>query len=81
MAQGREFAKMMCAEIISCGLEPKEGFTREQIADAALQTIKNRLKWKRPISSKERETYTLVRRILFSAAFKMKYFKQNQSSK
>lgn len=77
LAQEREFAKMMCAEIISCGLEPKDGFTREQIADAALQTVKNRLKWKRPISSKERETYTLVRRTLFSVAFKKKYFKQS----
>ena len=77
LAQEREFAKMMCAEIIFCGLEPKDGFTREQIADAALQAVKNRLKWKRPISSKERETYTLVRRTLFSVAFKKKYFKQS----
>ena len=40
----------------------------------ALDNIKNRLKWKRPVSSKEKETYTLVERKLFSKEFQAKYF-------
>lgn len=53
----------------------KDGLSREEIVQKALQTVKDRLKWKRPISSKERETYTLVRRTLFSENYRNKYFK------
>jgi hypothetical protein len=66
---------MLCGELIAESLWPKDGYTHDGIARIALQTIKDRLKWKRPISSKERETYYLVRRTLFSDAFKKKYFK------
>lgn len=70
-----EFINMLCGELISNSLWPKDGFTHDSITRIALQTVKNRLKWKRPISSKERETYYLVRRTLFSENFKKKYFK------
>lgn len=70
-----EFVNMLCGELISNSLWPKDGFTHEGVARIALKTIKDRLKWKRPISSKERETYFLVRRTLFSETFKKKYFK------
>ena len=61
------------------GIEPESkdiilSQMREQ-AQIAIDTIKNRLKWKRPITSKEKETYTLIRRTLFSKSFKEKYFK------
>lgn len=70
-----EFVNMLCGELIFSSLWPKDGFTHEGVARIALKTIKDRLKWKRPISSKERETYFLVRRTLFSETFKKKYFK------
>lgn len=73
--QESEFINMLCGELISNNLWPKDGLTHDSITRIALQTVKNRLKWKRPISSKERETYYLVRRTLFSENFKKKYFK------
>lgn len=71
----KEFIAMLSGELMSRGLCPKDGLTNEDIAQKALQTIKDRLKWKRPISSKERETYTLVRRTLFSENYRNKFFK------
>ena len=72
-----EFKMMMLGEIMHEGLEGINGIESEKKAiDDALETIKSRLKWKRPISSKEKETYYLVRKTLFSAAFKKKYFKK-----
>ena len=73
--QETDFINMLCGELIAESLWPKDGYTHDGIARIALQTIKDRLKWKRPISSKERETYYLVRRTLFSDAFRRKYFK------
>lgn len=73
--QETDFINMLCGELIAESLWPKDGYTHDCIARIALQTIKDRLKWKRPISSKERETYYLVRRTLFSDAFRKKYFK------
>lgn len=70
-----EFINMLCGEVVNKNLKPKEGLTNDGIVRIALQSIKDRLKWKRPISSKERETYYLVRRTLFSEKFKKKYFK------
>ena len=69
------FINMLCGEIITKSLCPKDGFTHDGIASTALKTVKDSLKWKRPISSKERETYYLVRRTLFSETFRKKYFK------
>lgn len=74
-AREAEFVSMLAGEVIAKGLCPKDGLSREEIAQKALQTVKDRLKWKRPISSKERETYTLVRRTLFSENYRNKYFK------
>ena len=73
--QETDFINMLCGELIAESLWPKDGYTHDGIARIALQTVKDRLKWKRPISSKERETYYLVRRTLFSEAFRKKYFK------
>lgn len=73
--QETDFINMLCGELIAESLWPKDGYTHDGIARIALQTVKDRLKWKRPISSKERETYYLVRRTLFSDAFRKKYFK------
>ena len=73
--QETDFINMLCGELIAESLWPKDGYTHDGIARIALQPIKDRLKWKRPISSKERETYYLVRRTLFSDAFRRKYFK------
>jgi len=73
-----EFINMLCGELISKSLWPKGGYTHESIARLALQTVKDRLKWKRPISSKERETYYLVRRTLFSETFRKKFFKDGK---
>ena len=71
----REFIKLLCGQLLSEGLETKDRYTPEFVVSEALQAIKDRLKWKRPISSKEKETYTLVSRTLFSNAFRKKYFK------
>jgi hypothetical protein len=72
-----EFKQMMLGEIMHEGLTGINGVAGEKEAiEAALETVKNRLKWKRPISSKEKETYYLVRKTLFSASFKKKYFKE-----
>ena len=69
------FAYMLVGEMMSAGMEPKDGYTCKQLAQIAIDTVKNRLKWKRPITSKEKETYTMVRRTLFSKSFKEKYCK------
>ena len=74
-ADENNFAYMLTGEMMAQDLEPKDGYTHKQIAQIAIDTIKNRLKWKRPITSKEKETYTLIRRTLFSKSFKEKYFK------
>jgi hypothetical protein len=73
--QEQDFVSMLAGQCICEGLEPKDGKALHDIIGIALQTIKDRLKWKRPISSKEKETYTLVKRTLFSKAFVSKYFK------
>lgn len=75
MEAENEYIKMFVGQIMAKDLQPKDGITPELVVRKAIDTIKNRLKWKRPISSKERETYTLVRRTLFSVAFRNKYFK------
>ncbi len=64
-----DFANLLAGEIISKNLKPKNGLTEIDVAIKAIEEIKKRLKWKRPISSKEKETYTLVRRLLFSKSF------------
>ena len=70
-----EYIKMFVGQMMAKGLQPKDGITAESIVRVAIDTIKNRLKWKRPITAKEKETYTLVERTLFSQAFRNKYFK------
>lgn len=76
--QEQDFVSMLAGQCICEGLEPKDGKDLEDIIGIALQTVKDRLKWKRPISSKEKETYTLVKRTLFSKAFVSKHFKINK---
>lgn len=73
--QEQDFISMLAGQCIYEGLQPKDGKDLHDIIKIALQTVKDRLKWKRPISSKEKETYTLVKRTLFSKAFINKYFK------
>lgn len=69
------FIQMMVGQILSKGLQLKDGYTPEKVAYESLQTVKNRLKWKRPVSTKEKETYTMVERNLFSKQNLTKYFK------
>lgn len=75
------FFAMLEGECLKKGLIPKEGYVTSEIIDIALQAVKDHLKWKRPISSKEKETYTLVKRKLFSSKFKDKYFISNKNEK
>ena len=70
-----EYIMMFVGQMMAKGLQPKDGITAESVVRKAIDTIKNRLKWKRPITAKEKETYTLVERTLFSQAFRTKYFK------
>ena len=53
----------------------------ESVVRKAIDTVKSRLKWKRPISAKEKETYTLVSKILFSKKFIDKYFILKEETK
>lgn len=76
--QEQDFISMLAGQCICEGLQPKGDKELHDIIDIALQTVKDRLKWKRPISSKEKETYTLVKRTLFSKAFVNKYFTENK---
>ena len=68
---------MMKGQMLARGLKVKDGYTPEEIVRKTLTTVKNRLKWKRPVSTKEKETYTLVERNLFSKQNISKYFIQN----
>lgn len=70
-----EYIKMFVGQMMAKGLQTKDGITPESVVRKAIDTIKNRLKWKRPITAKEKETYTLVERTLFSQLFRTKYFK------
>ena len=70
----QNFIKMMVGQMVRRGLTVKDKYTPEAVVKVALDNIKNRLKWKRPVSSKEKETYTLVERKLFSKEFQAKYF-------
>ena len=70
-----EYIKMFVGQMMAKGLQTKDGITPESVVRKAIDTIKNRLKWKRPITAKEKETYTLVERTLFSQSFRTKYFK------
>lgn len=69
------FIRMMKGQMINRGLRVKEGYTAEGVIREALETVKKRLKWKRPVSTKEKETYTLVERHLFSKQNVARYFK------
>lgn len=70
-----EYIRMMVGQILSKGYRVKDGMDCEDAVREAIETVKGRLKWKRPISSKEKETYTLVSRTLFSKRMLDKYFK------
>lgn len=74
--QEKDFISMLAGQCICEGLEPKDGEDIHEMINIALQTVKDRLKWKRPISSKEKETYTLVKRTLFSKSFISKHFRK-----
>ena len=76
--QEQDFISMLAGQCICEGLNPKDNKDIHDVIGIALQTVKDRLKWKRPISSKERETYTLVKRTLFSKAFVSKHFNVNK---
>lgn len=69
-----DYVRMMVGQIMTKGYVPKEGFTLQGVVREAIETVKGRLKWKRPITAKEKETYTLVSRTLFSKKFVAKYF-------
>ena len=69
-----DFISMMVGQAVARGLSVKPGYNVEDVVRTALDKVKERLKWKRPVSTKERETYTLVERTLFSKAFIGKYF-------
>jgi len=60
------FIRMMKGQMLQRGYTVKQGYTPEEVIRKALDAVKNRLKWKRPVSSKEKETYTMVERTLFS---------------
>lgn len=75
------FISMMVGQMIARGLTVKKPFTSEEVVRFALDMVKTRLKWKRPVSTKERETYTLVERTLFSKAFISKYFNALETHK
>lgn len=72
-----EYVQMMIGQIMAKGYKPKEGITLEEVVHKAIETVKGRLKWKRPITAKEKETYTLVSRTLFSKKFVEKYLSLN----
>lgn len=65
---------MMIGQIVAKGYVAREGYELDQIVREAINIVKGRLKWKRPITAKEKETYTLVERTLFSKSFVSKYF-------
>lgn len=75
------FIRMMVGQMMSRELTVKKAFTPEEVVRLALDKVKTRLKWKRPVSTKERETYTLVERTLFSKAFISKYFNALETHK
>jgi len=70
-----DFIRMMVGQMMHRNLSVKDGYTPETVVRIALDKVKNRLKWKRPVSTKEKETYTLVERNLFSKQNIEKYFK------
>ena len=69
-----EYVQMMVGQIMAKGYTPKGDLTMEEVVMNAIDIVKERLKWKRPITAKEKETYTLVSRTLFSKSFVDKYF-------
>ena len=69
-----DFVHMMKGQMIQRGCIPKDGRSHEEVIQLALAEIKRRLKWKRPVSTKERETYFMVERKLFSNEFRKKFF-------
>ena len=81
MAVENEYIQMMSGQVMSKGYQAKEGYTLESVVRKAIDTVKSRLKWKRPISAKEKETYTLVRKILFSKKFIDKYLILKEETK
>ena len=72
-----EYVQMMIGQIMAKGYNPKDGLTFEEVVHQAIEIVKGRLKWKRPITAKEKETYTLVNRTLFSKKFVEKYLSLN----
>ena len=62
---------------MSMGYAAKENMTMEEPVVMAIEKVKGRLKWKRPITSKEKETYTLVTRTLFSKEYLKKYYQES----
>lgn len=71
-----EYVKMICTEFSKRGLEPIQGYTEEDLVRRSLQVVKDRLKWKRPVTSKDKETFTLVCRNLFSKANIAKFMRR-----
>lgn len=68
-----DYVRMMIGQIVAKGYVAREGYELDQIVREAINIVKGRLKWKRPITAKEKETYTLVERTLFSKSFVSKY--------
>jgi hypothetical protein len=76
-AEEEKYALMLSGELYLKNYKAKDGELKD-VAWKAIDVIKKRLKWKRPITSKEKETYTLVHRTLFSKAFVKKYLTKEE---
>lgn len=72
-----EYVKMCVGRLMSMGYAAKGNMTMEEPVIMAIEKVKGRLKWKRPITSKEKETYTLVTRTLFSKEYLKKYYQKS----
>ena len=76
-AEEEKYALMLSGELYLKNYKAKDGELKD-VAWKAIDIIKKRLKWKRPITSKEKETYTLIHRTLFSKAFVEKYLTKEE---
>lgn len=80
--QENVYINMICSEFRKRGYEvlpfTEDGIkiTEEVLVRRSLKIVKDRLKWKRPVTVKDRETFALICKNLFSKANIAKYMKQ-----
>lgn len=80
--QENVYINMICSEFRKRGYEvlplTEDGIkiTEEVLVRRSLKIVKDRLKWKRPVTVKDRETFALICKNLFSKANTAKYMKQ-----